>query len=183
MLQTPFWANANSWIKVLFLNGRFMKIFPSGTLAEKLNAITRLTIYITLAVALFSFASRNSMQGVIAIILGIIVIGSTIVYYNQPIQQISNKFETGVVENINNPYGNPLPYDKGVAVRSAKPPMQYYQDDSLSHIYRGTDEWDENLFFNQIPDPTLMARPVFWPEDYRPDIVSNEAACADRFCR
>ena len=82
----------------------------------------------------------------------------------------------GVQEPVHNPYGNPMPYDGGVPVRSKKctvvgPPLE---DTCLSRMYTGTSEWSQDLFINTVPDTTLMARPVYWPQDPAPDIVSRE---------
>jgi len=200
-LQTPFWADTHGWIYVLFKGGQFMNAWPwskenTGDLAAQLNAMSRLVIYLTAVVAILFGVAGDPMQALIAVMIGLLMLGGIVVYYNNnrpeesPLEQSPEGEDTtkrgflkGVQNPVNNPYGNPMPYGSGVAVRSSKPPMQYYTDDCLAKLYRGTDEWDENLFFNQIPDPTLIARPVFWPQDPRPDIVSNEAACADRKCR
>lgn len=195
-LQTPFWADTHAWIYVLFKDGRFMNAWPwakedEGNLAAQLNAMSRLVMYTTLAFAILFGVIGDPMQALIAIIVGLFALGSIVAYYNnRPIDQPLKVNETtkrgylkGVKNPESNPYGNPLPYEPGIAVRSSKPPMQIFSDDCLAKLYRGTDEWDQNLFINQIPDPTLMARPVFWTQDPQPDIVSNEAACADRKCR
>ncbi len=202
MIQMPFWASASgdykSWIDILFMGGRFMDAWPwsaslKDNLAGRLNAATRLIIYISLLVSVLSIAAGQRLQGLLIFVVGLMAIGSIVLYYRDVPQspQLSTSTSTSTVrgfsqgkkETVNNPYGNPMPYEPGIAVRSAKPPMQYFEDNCMSALYRGTDEWDEHLFFNQIPDPTLVARPVFWPQDPRPDIVSNEAACADRLCR
>jgi hypothetical protein len=82
---------------------------------------------------------------------------------------------------VRNPYNNTLPYDTDVNYQ--KPKIDFFADDSLERIYKGTDENSQGWFFNTVPDPTLMARPVHWTQDSRPDIVSKEADCSYRFCR
>jgi hypothetical protein len=94
----------------------------------------------------------------------------------------SPSYLPGVAQTLDNPYGNPMPYGGGVEVRSQKPSVSYFQDDSLQRIYKGTDVNSEGWFFNTIPDPTLMARPVYWTQNPQPDIVSKEADCSYRFC-
>lgn len=86
------------------------------------------------------------------------------------------KLLDGVQNLESNPYGNPMPYDAGVPFRSKKcsvvgPPLE---DTCLARMYKGTSEWDPGFFFNTVPDTTLMAREVFWPQDPAPDIVSRE---------
>lgn len=73
-----------------------------------------------------------------------------------------------------NPYGNPLPYS-GVEPK-AKPAIKPTSDGftELDRVARGTTEADPGWFFNTVPDPTLVARPVFWNQDPQPDIVSQE---------
>lgn len=199
LIQIPFWANSTggwkSWLNILFGGGRFIKVWPwskdlAGDFSGQLNAFTRLVIYLSVSLFILLTLSGQITQGIMILVFGVILISGIVFYYRStfkppPKGDITTEhgFKTGVKDAVNNPYGNPMPYEPGIAVRSSKPPMQYYQDDFLSHMYRGTDELDQNLFFNQIPDPTLVARPVFWSEDPRPDIVSNEAACGDRFCR
>ncbi len=197
-----FWADTPNWVNVLFMGGRFMDAWPftrsNITLAEKLNAMTRFVIYVTLLVSGLDFFTGDRTRGFFTIFIGLVTIGAIVLLYNNnnknknqrsvvvvPDVPVSSKpkFLDGVKDLVNNPYGNPMPYEPGIAVRSSKPPMQLFEDNCLAAMYRGTDEWDEHYFFNQIPDPTLMARPVFWPQDPQPDIVSNEAACGDRKCR
>lgn len=128
------------------------------------------------------------------IIIAFIIIALLLYYFNIPSNpsnpsvisklkpRYDDYFDEGVINQINNPYGNPLPYEDGSEVRSSIPPIKYLPEDSVAKLYRGTSQTDENLFFNRIPDPTLIARPVFWPEDPRPDIVSDQANCAYRGC-
>ncbi len=197
IVEAPFWADAlRGWVDILFGGGRWIRAWPSSedTLGGKLNAATRLVMYVTATVSLLVLgAGAGFASSLIVLIVGVVAVASIVAYYRyrqrrEPIADITapmttSGFETGVRDPVNNPYGNPMPYEPGIAVRSSVPPMEYYQDDCLAHMYRGTSEWDQNLFFNQIPDPTLVARNVFWPQDPRPDIVSNEAACGDRKCR
>ena len=199
LVEVPFWADAagdtlRGWADVLFGGGRWIRAWPpsEGSLGGKLNAATRLVMYATAAVSLLAVGSGFA-SSLIVLLVGVVAVASIVAYYRYrqrraPIAEIvapmiTSGFETGVRDPVNNPYGNPMPYEPGIAVRSSVPPMEYYQDDCLAHMYRGTSEWDQNLFFNRIPDPTLVARNVFWPQDPRPDIVSNEAACGDRNCR
>lgn len=88
----------------------------------------------------------------------------------------------GIPKTPCNPYANPMPYNGGVEVRSQKPKLQMFVDDSMQRIFKGTDVNSAGWYFNTIPDPTLMARPVYWTHDPRPDIVSKEADCSYRFC-
>ena len=89
---------------------------------------------------------------------------------------------SGVQSPVHNPYGNPMPYSGGVEVRSRRQaylPVKHESD--LERMYKGTDEWSSGYFFHSVPDPTHMAREVYWPEDRHPDIVSQEAWLARRF--
>lgn len=88
---------------------------------------------------------------------------------------------SGVQAPAHNPYGNPLPYSRGVEVRSRRQaylPVKHESD--LERMYKGTDELSAGYFFHSLPDPTLMAREVYWPEDHHPDPVSQEAWLARR---
>ena len=151
---------------------------------------TRFVIYISVAVTILSFVSGRPIFGFVSLITGAMIvayIGSRREEErsipDHPPSLTVRGFTEGSRDPVHNPYGNPMPYEPGIAVRSSKPPMRSIRDNCLSTMFRGTDEWDQNLFFNQIPDPTLVARPVYWTQDPHPDIVSNEAACADRLCR
>lgn len=205
LIEAPFWADAagdtlRGWAEILFGGGRWIRAWPPSedTLGGKLNAATRLVLYATAVVAFLVLAGGAGFaSSLLVLIVGAVSVASIVAYYRYrqrramvvvPVAATTapmtvSGFETGVKDPVNNPYGNPMPYEPGIAVRSSVPPMEYYQDDCLAHMYRGTSEWDQNLFFNRIPDPTLVARNVFWPQDPRPDIVSNEAACGDRKCR
>lgn len=73
-----------------------------------------------------------------------------------------------------NPYGNPhnyQVYDAAVMPSTRQPDevdvhkmaKDHAQRDQVK-MYYGAGELDEGLFVNPLPDPTLMARPVFFPE-------------------
>ena len=200
----PFWygESPRNWPWLLFGGGRFSLIWPrpADPLNVRMNTWTRLVLYLGLGLLGWSLlATHDKGKNALLVLLTLaVLLWSIIVYYRRKaipgsvegpnLAQVSSAqapsgFLTGVQHPTENPYGNPMPYEPGVAVRSAVPPKEYYTDDCLAHMYRGTTEWDQNLFFYRIPDPTLMARQVFWPQDPRPDIVSNEAACGDRKCR
>ena len=201
LLEAPFWTDAagdslRGWVQILFGGGRWIRAWPPAerTSAGKLNAATRLVLYATVVVTVVVLLGGGRLASSLMVLAtGAIAVASIVAYHRHrsslvPIAvttapQTVSGFETGVRDPVDNPYGNPMPYEPGIAVRSSVPPMEDFQDDCLAHLYRGTSELDQNLFFNRIPDPTLIARQVFWPQDPRPDIVSNEAACGDRNCR
>jgi hypothetical protein len=77
-------------------------------------------------------------------------------------------------KNSVNPYGNPLPYQEHFAAEG----NSYRQPNEMDihrqvlesakfdvkKMFGPVGELDEGLFINPLPDPTLMARPVFFPE-------------------
>ena len=80
-----------------------------------------------------------------------------------------------------NKEGNPLVFDQQEAVRASRP------DPSPADPEETDDQWQrkftfngeelpEGLFVNPLPDPTLVARPVSFPESSEADrpIVGNE---------
>jgi hypothetical protein len=78
-----------------------------------------------------------------------------------------------------NPYGNPMQYG-GVKKygKPTGPPIETFDQ----KLYRGTDEIDQDLFHHTIPDPTLVARPVFWNFSPDADVVSGPRDCDYRRC-
>jgi len=81
-----------------------------------------------------------------------------------------------------NPYCNPMPYTApGAEVRSQRSNYQPEPEPWIDKLYRGSEDTPMNLYANRIPDPTLMARPVFWNFNAQPDIVSAQARVADRW--
>lgn len=81
-----------------------------------------------------------------------------------------------------NPYQNPMPYAApGVEVRSERATYEPEPEPWLDKLYRGSEDTPMDWYANRLPDPTLMARPVFWNYDDRPDIVSAQARVADRW--
>jgi len=81
-----------------------------------------------------------------------------------------------------NPYCNPMPYQApGAEVRCQRSTYEPKPEPWLDKLYRGSNDTPMDLYANRIPDPTLIARPVFWNFDPRPDIVSAQARVADRW--
>jgi len=81
-----------------------------------------------------------------------------------------------------NPYCNPMPYQApGAEVRCRRSTYEPAPEPWLDKLYRGSNDTPMDLYANRLPDPTLMARPVFWNFDPRPDIVSHQARVADRW--
>ncbi len=87
----------------------------------------------------------------------------------EPMGARDNPLVTG-----DNPYGNPHIYQGHEAGQMRRPrqpdEMDVYrmsrdhaQRDAVK-MYYGAGELDEGLFINPLPDPTLQARPVFFPE-------------------
>jgi hypothetical protein len=124
--------------------------------------------------------NNSSALTFIAVVLLLAILFYTI--QNSPKPSMAQGGGEASLSHINpaNPYHNTLPYD--TQVRYQKPKVQYFADDSVERIFKGVDEMSEGWFFNTVPDPTLMARPVHWTQDSRPDIVSKEADCSYRFC-
>ena len=90
-----------------------------------------------------------------------------------------------LLQSAENPYGNPLPYDDGLAVRTARPPaddwMKPHPDDDFEkRLWTGSGVLQPGLFYNRIPDPSLMGREPYWTSDPAPDIVSSQSALWSR---
>jgi hypothetical protein len=95
--------------------------------------------------------------------------------------------ENNVLINENNPYGNPNPYQfhEAARMKRTRQPNELDIHDMITEqsqrdmikMYYGSSELDEGLFINPLPDPTNMARPVFFPESSEWDnhIVYNNA--------
>lgn len=93
--------------------------------------------------------------------------------------------DSNVLKTSANPYGNPLPYDDGLAVHTARPDNDAWKklqedDDPERRMYTGLSEIQPGLLFNRVPDPTLMARPVYWTSDAHADIVSSAVSLFKR---
>lgn len=58
---------------------------------------------------------------------------------------------------VDNPYNNPIPYGPTYAKNSAMD-VDRPGDDFIDKLYSGTDLRPPGFHFNQVPDPTLMAR-------------------------
>jgi hypothetical protein len=96
-------------------------------------------------------------------------------------------YENNVLINENNPYGNPNPYQfhEAARMKRTRQPNELDIHDMITEqsqrdmikMYYGSSELDEGLFINPLPDPTNMARPVFFPESSEWDnhIVYNNA--------
>lgn len=90
-----------------------------------------------------------------------------------------------LLQNEENPYGNPLPYDDGLAVRTARPPQDEWMkphpdDDFEKRLWTGSGVLQPGLFYNRIPDPSLMGREPYWTSDPAPDIVSSQSTLWSR---
>lgn len=69
-------------------------------------------------------------------------------------------------KDINNPYGNPMPFGPYPPCLQDRPHLSLPNVEDA--LWRGTDEMQPGLVFNQIPDPTLRATfpmPVPNPKD------------------
>ena len=83
-------------------------------------------------------------------------------------------FLQGVHDPVNNPHGNPMPYDGYTAVRSKRRQVDVGNRNFYKDLYKSSSEIHQDLFQYPIPDPTHMARQPYWLEDPRPDIASSE---------
>jgi hypothetical protein len=87
-----------------------------------------------------------------------------------------------------NPYNNPLPYSTpkngSYYIQGNQENQENTKANFLKQLYQGIEEYPEGLFFNTIPDPTLVARPGFTGVDInRPRLISGETNCSYRFCK
>ena len=79
-------------------------------------------------------------------------------------------YSTGDFETENplvsehNPMGNPTTYDFNTAVNMDKPRAVFHPKQEWAELYREQGEIPDGFWLNPIPDPTLMARGVFFPE-------------------
>jgi len=81
-----------------------------------------------------------------------------------------------------NLFKNPLPYAApGAEVRTERATYEPEPEPWIDKIYRGSDDTPIDFYANRIPDPSLVARPVYWNFHPQPDVVSAQARVADRW--
>lgn len=105
--------------------------------------------------------------------------------WEDPVPEHMKLLPSDLLQNEENPYGNPLPYDDGLAVRTARPPQDEWMkphpdDDFEKRLWTGSGVLQPGLFYNRIPDPSLMGRQPYWTSDPAPDIVSSQSTLWSR---
>lgn len=205
----PFWLERPSVLWNVRDYRDFWPVGAHTSPADQYNAWTRCVIILTLLLVLLTLNPWNLAWGALGV--GGLALayqstqksvtyqqrqsvgpGATVLQPSDPFafvpteanphpQLLDGVAPDGTNEALQNPYHNPLPYDSGVAVRSRRSVYQPKPEPWINNLYRGSGELSLDLFAYPLPDQTLMARPVFWPDDPRPDIVSSEARVADRW--
>lgn len=180
-------------------------------LSERFNVYSRLAIYITaIATIVVGIMGRANRMLLVLIVGAIVVAGLTGLFYyisgnrqhdmpeetaptrapvtQRNIDEAKNRREMTSLDYVDNPTQYETPRTRArTAVQSASseydPSGQCSGGDSycMQKLYGSTSEIDQGLFRNPIPDPTLVARPVHFTEDYHPSIVSSEADLASRY--
>lgn len=80
-------------------------------------------------------------------------------------QQLATGYSTGnPLVSPQNPMGNPLTYDFYKAVNMDTPLASSVPHQELPRLLTAQTEFPEGLFIHPVPDPTRMARPVYFSE-------------------